>query len=139
MTHYRNLEQTTSTSISFTGKLFARDLVSSFLSPDFFEGQWHLKRMVRLTSILPRILIQLGRKWKKWLRRERLEISASASAFFARYPKKEVDRRALLYFSFSVRRLQNLTANPLEIRPAINQVELNFWNPQPELVKVRRT
>jgi diketogulonate reductase-like aldo/keto reductase len=41
-------------------------------------------------------------------------------------------------FSFNVRRLQNLTANPLEIRPAINQVELNYWNPQPDLVKVRR-
>ncbi|TFK27646.1 Aldo/keto reductase [Coprinopsis marcescibilis] len=32
-------------------------------------------------------------------------------------------------------RVQNLTANPLKIKPAINQVELNYWNPQPELVK----
>jgi hypothetical protein len=39
--------------------------------------------------------------------------------------------------SFSIRRLQNLTANPLEILPCINQVELNYWNPQPDLVKVR--
>lgn len=35
------------------------------------------------------------------------------------------------------RRLRNLTANPLKYKPAVNQVELNFWNPQPELVKVR--
>jgi hypothetical protein len=38
-------------------------------------------------------------------------------------------------FSFNVRRLQNLTASPaLTIQPAVNQVELNYWNPQPELV-----
>jgi diketogulonate reductase-like aldo/keto reductase len=34
-------------------------------------------------------------------------------------------------------RIENLTANSLKIRPAVNQVELNFWNPQPELLKVR--
>jgi len=39
--------------------------------------------------------------------------------------------------SFNIRRLKNLTANPLEIKPAINQVELSYWNPQPELLKVR--
>lgn len=33
-------------------------------------------------------------------------------------------------------RLQNLTQSGVTIRPAVNQVELNFWNPQPELVKV---
>ena len=33
-------------------------------------------------------------------------------------------------------RIKNLTANPLKIQPAVNQVELNFWNPQPELVNV---
>ena len=43
-----------------------------------------------------------------------------------------------LISSFNVRRLQNLTANPLEIWPVINQVELSYWNPQPDLVKVRR-
>ncbi|ELU36490.1 aldo-keto reductase [Rhizoctonia solani AG-1 IA] len=38
--------------------------------------------------------------------------------------------------SFNVRRLTNLTGAPdIRIRPAINQVELNFFNPQPELVK----
>lgn len=37
--------------------------------------------------------------------------------------------------NFNVRRIQNLTANPLKYRPAVNQVELNYWNPQPELVK----
>ena len=31
--------------------------------------------------------------------------------------------------------MKNLTANNLKIQPAVNQVELNFWNPQPELVK----
>lgn len=38
--------------------------------------------------------------------------------------------------SFNIRRLQNLTANALEIQPALNQVELSYWNPQPELLKV---
>ncbi|KAG5641608.1 hypothetical protein DXG03_004645 [Asterophora parasitica] len=37
--------------------------------------------------------------------------------------------------NFNVRRLKNLTANPLKIRPAINQVELSYWNPQPELLE----
>ncbi|CAE6440105.1 unnamed protein product [Rhizoctonia solani] len=38
--------------------------------------------------------------------------------------------------NFNIRRLTNLTnAADLRIRPAINQVELNFFNPQPELVK----
>ncbi|TFK74727.1 hypothetical protein BDN72DRAFT_832789 [Pluteus cervinus] len=37
--------------------------------------------------------------------------------------------------NFNTRRIQNLTANPLKIQPAVNQVELSFWNPQPELVK----
>lgn len=37
--------------------------------------------------------------------------------------------------NFNIRRFENLTANPLKIQPAVNQVELNFWNPQPELVK----
>ncbi|KAG5726412.1 hypothetical protein E4T56_gene9919, partial [Termitomyces sp. T112] len=37
--------------------------------------------------------------------------------------------------NFNIRRIQNLTGNPLKIKPAINQVELSFWNPQPELVK----
>jgi diketogulonate reductase-like aldo/keto reductase len=41
----------------------------------------------------------------------------------------------LFPFSFNIRRLQNLTASPsLTIQPAINQVELNYWNPQPELL-----
>jgi diketogulonate reductase-like aldo/keto reductase len=25
----------------------------------------------------------------------------------------------------------------LKYKPAVNQVEINFWNPQPELLKVR--
>jgi len=37
--------------------------------------------------------------------------------------------------NFNIARIQNLTANPLKIQPAINQVELNFFNPQPELLK----
>ncbi|OCH92819.1 hypothetical protein OBBRIDRAFT_790840 [Obba rivulosa] len=37
--------------------------------------------------------------------------------------------------NFNIPRLENLTANPLKIKPAVNQVELNFWNPQPELLK----
>jgi diketogulonate reductase-like aldo/keto reductase len=40
--------------------------------------------------------------------------------------------------SFNIRRIQNLTANPLKIKPYVNQVELNYWNPQPELLKVRK-
>ncbi|KAF8308930.1 Aldo/keto reductase [Clavulina sp. PMI_390] len=36
--------------------------------------------------------------------------------------------------NFNIRRLTNLTANPLKYYPAINQVELNWFNPQPQLV-----
>jgi diketogulonate reductase-like aldo/keto reductase len=36
--------------------------------------------------------------------------------------------------SFNVRRLVNLTANNLKYKPAINQVELSWFNPQPELL-----
>lgn len=40
-----------------------------------------------------------------------------------------------MFLSFNIARIQNLTANPLKYKPAVNQVELNFWNPQPELLK----
>lgn len=36
--------------------------------------------------------------------------------------------------SFNVPRLKNLTANNLKYQPAVNQVELNVFNPQPELL-----
>lgn len=37
--------------------------------------------------------------------------------------------------NFNVRRLQNLTTSPeMTIKPVVNQVELNYWNPQPELL-----
>ncbi|KAJ7162959.1 NADP-dependent oxidoreductase domain-containing protein [Mycena filopes] len=32
-------------------------------------------------------------------------------------------------------RLKNLTANPLKITPAVNQVEINYWFPQPDLIQ----
>ena len=47
---------------------------------------------------------------------------------------------SLAYFlpsSFNIRRIKNLTANPLKIKPAVNQVELNIFNPQPELLQAR--
>ena len=28
-----------------------------------------------------------------------------------------------------------MTANPLKYKPAVNQVELSYWNPQPELLE----
>ncbi|OBZ71616.1 putative oxidoreductase C26F1.07 [Grifola frondosa] len=37
--------------------------------------------------------------------------------------------------NFNIKRLENLTANPLKYQPAVNQVELNYWNPQPELLQ----
>ncbi|KAF9265169.1 hypothetical protein L218DRAFT_997679 [Marasmius fiardii PR-910] len=37
--------------------------------------------------------------------------------------------------NFNERRLKNLTANPLKYQPAVNQVELNYFLPQPELLK----
>ncbi|EMD39495.1 hypothetical protein CERSUDRAFT_80875 [Gelatoporia subvermispora B] len=40
--------------------------------------------------------------------------------------------------NFNIPRLENLTANPLKIKPAVNQVELNFWNPQPDLLEWSR-
>ncbi|KAI0345590.1 Aldo/keto reductase [Trametopsis cervina] len=36
--------------------------------------------------------------------------------------------------NFNIARLTNLTANPLKYKPAVNQVELSYWNPQPELL-----
>lgn len=36
--------------------------------------------------------------------------------------------------NFNIPRIKNLTANPLKYQPAVNQVELSFWNPQPELL-----
>jgi hypothetical protein len=33
--------------------------------------------------------------------------------------------------------LQKLNESGISIQPALNQVELNFWNPQPELLEVR--
>jgi len=29
--------------------------------------------------------------------------------------------------------------NPLKYRPLVNQVELSYWNPQPNLIEVRTT
>ncbi|KAG8714117.1 hypothetical protein FRC09_017987 [Ceratobasidium sp. 395] len=38
--------------------------------------------------------------------------------------------------NFNIRRLTNLTSAPdIKIKPAINQIELNYFNPQPGLVK----
>ncbi|KAJ7644662.1 NADP-dependent oxidoreductase domain-containing protein [Roridomyces roridus] len=37
--------------------------------------------------------------------------------------------------NFNIPKLDNLIANPLKIKPAVNQVELNFWLPQPELLE----
>jgi len=39
------------------------------------------------------------------------------------------------FFSFNMRRIKNLTTNPLKYRPAVNQIELSYLNPQPELLK----
>ena len=41
------------------------------------------------------------------------------------------------WHSFNIPRIKNLTANPLRYTPAVNQVELSYWNPQPELLQVR--
>ncbi|KAJ7859002.1 NADP-dependent oxidoreductase domain-containing protein [Mycena leptocephala] len=37
--------------------------------------------------------------------------------------------------NIGVSKLENLTANPLKFRPAVNQVEISYWIPQPELLK----
>ncbi|KAI0727164.1 NADP-dependent oxidoreductase domain-containing protein [Fomitopsis betulina] len=37
--------------------------------------------------------------------------------------------------NFNIPRIKNLTANPLKYKPAVNQVELSYWNPQPELLE----
>ncbi|KAJ7726485.1 Aldo/keto reductase [Mycena metata] len=37
--------------------------------------------------------------------------------------------------NFSMRRLENLIANPLKIKPAVIQVEINYWFPQPDLLE----
>ena len=43
--------------------------------------------------------------------------------------------RSYIFHSFNQRRLLNLTSSDITMKPAVNQVELNFWNPQPELLK----
>ncbi|PSR73736.1 hypothetical protein PHLCEN_2v10426 [Hermanssonia centrifuga] len=37
--------------------------------------------------------------------------------------------------NIGISNIKNLTANPLKHKPAVNQVELNYWNPQPELLQ----
>ncbi|KAJ4472984.1 NADP-dependent oxidoreductase domain-containing protein [Lentinula aciculospora] len=37
--------------------------------------------------------------------------------------------------NFNIRRLTNLTANTLKIQPAVNQIEINFWFPQVEMLE----
>ncbi|CAL1701605.1 unnamed protein product [Somion occarium] len=37
--------------------------------------------------------------------------------------------------NIGISKIKNLTANPLKHKPAVNQVELNYFNPQPELLK----
>ncbi|THU85464.1 Aldo/keto reductase [Dendrothele bispora CBS 962.96] len=37
--------------------------------------------------------------------------------------------------NFNLRKIHNLTANPLKIQPAVNQVEINYFFPQPELLQ----
>ncbi|KAK7023087.1 Aldo-keto reductase [Favolaschia claudopus] len=37
--------------------------------------------------------------------------------------------------NIGVSKLENLFTNPLKIRPAVNQVEINYWFPQPNLLK----
>ena len=43
-----------------------------------------------------------------------------------------------IYFfqSFTIWRFEQLMKNPLKYQPLVNQVELNYWNPQPNLIKV---
>jgi len=36
--------------------------------------------------------------------------------------------------NFNIRRLTNLTSSDIKYRPAVNQVELNWFNPQPRLI-----
>lgn len=38
--------------------------------------------------------------------------------------------------SFTIWRFEQLAKNPLKYHPLVNQVELNYWNPQPNLVAV---
>lgn len=40
----------------------------------------------------------------------------------------------IFHTSFNVRRLENLTSSDIKIRPAINQVELSWHIPQPDLI-----
>lgn len=57
---------------------------------------------------------------------------ASASTLI---PAKQSTYSSSLRYSFNIPRIKNLTANPLKYKPAVNQVELSYWNPQPELLE----
>jgi len=43
------------------------------------------------------------------------------------------------FLSFTIWRFEQLMKNPLRYRPSVNQVELNYWNPQPHLIAVCAT
>jgi len=86
-------------------------------------------------SIWPSTRSRLGRFSRSLSRKARSGISelASTSSFAPLY----FPHRGLTcsLHSFNQRRLLNLTSSDITIKPAVNQVELNFWNPQPELLK----
>lgn len=50
------------------------------------------------------------------------------------HPYKQLTCSSSFRHSFNIPRIKNLTANPLKYMPAVNQVELSYWNPQPELL-----
>lgn len=83
-----------------------------------------------------KIHTQPGKRWRKWLPKAKSGILVSASMALTYTFLVTLYSADNLWYSFNIRRIQNLTANPLKIRPAINQVELSYWNPQPELLKV---
>lgn len=59
------------------------------------------------------------------------------------FPSKHFHLQALVFaslnayshtLSFNIRRLTNLTNGDIKYRPAVNQVELSWFNPQPKLL-----
>ncbi|KAL6300719.1 NADP-dependent oxidoreductase domain-containing protein [Sparassis latifolia] len=49
--------------------------------------------------------------------------------------KGKVRNIGISKYSMCMDRIKNLTANELKYKPAVNQVELNYFNPQPELLE----
>lgn len=133
MIPFLNLERTILICISFIGELYFFDR-SPNLTVNVSLGLLHSEKMASSMSDSRRTLIQHGKSLKRWWRREKSETSELRSMVTYFLISHYGSDHPLS--SFNIRRLEELLARPLKIKPVVNQYELNYWNPEPELLKV---